>query len=387
MKKILALAVISLLAGRLMAADFSPATQKMLEAKTWYFEQAVHPETRLIYQNIDLNDPDHWKKTVFPTPDSIRNRFCNDQERPNVSNSDISGGVFLGALVDSYDITKDPKCVEQARAVFAGLSKLAKISPRKGFVARSILPGDPTFAHLLNSSVDQYTFFVYAMYKYYHSPIASEAEKQDIRAMMNDICQMIMDDGTILATNGIPAGVSDIEAIRSDRSSRMLEVYMVGWDVTGEQKWRDYYLEKVREANYGRLRSLLDPIKVKCPYFPRDKVENTPHMGTIWQTQYSLVPLVEVEPDVSLRAAYVEAMRLNARLCEENFTGSSQQMEIILFAQNRSVLGDVKTPQDEETRKVMAERSQKFIAGGNERGGRGNHAVYWTAVKRGVLQP
>jgi hypothetical protein len=85
---------------------------------------------------------------------------------------------------------------------------------------------------------------------------------------MAEICAMIEHDGTILASNGAPAFVSDIEAIRCDRSSRMLEVFLVGYDITGDKHLRDVYLKKVREGNYGRLRSILDPKEIRWTYAP-----------------------------------------------------------------------------------------------------------------------
>ncbi len=114
--------------------------------------------------------------------------------------------------------------------------------------APGLLPGDPTGAHFLNSSVDQYTFWVYGMYKYFHSGMAGEAEKRQMRDALADICLAIERDGTILATNGAPGGVSDIEAIRADRSSRLLAVLLVAHDITGDLQWRELYWRRCAKA-------------------------------------------------------------------------------------------------------------------------------------------
>jgi hypothetical protein len=377
--------ILPVIAGLNQAAENGfPSLQKMLDLKNQFFERAVHPETHLIYGRIDLQDPDRWKKTIFPTPESIRSRFCDDREVPNVSNCAISNGIFLGQLAEIYDATKDEASIRQAALVFNGLRSLARASKRKGFVARCLLPGDPTKAHLLNSSVDQYTFYVYGLYKYYHSPMCAEEDKRDIRQIMTEICTMIEEDGTILASNGIPAPVSDIEAIRSDRSSRILEAYLVAWDVTGDQHWRDIYLEKVRESNYGRLHSLLDPDKVRRPYMPRDlQYPDDGQIGAIWQTQYSLVPLVEIERDIALKATYLEAMRINARIVESSTRGHA--LPIIMFAQNRSVIAGVANPTEKQYLEGVRARSKALFS--KDLTSREAMEVYWSGVARGVFKP
>jgi hypothetical protein len=201
---------------------------------------------------------------------------------------------------------------------------------------------------------------------------------------MTGISRMIEDDGTILATNGIPAGVSDIEAIRSDRSSRILEAYLIAWDVTGDRHWRDAYLEKVREASSGRLRSLLDPEKVRRPYMPRD-LQYPPdgQIGAIWQTQYSLVPLIEIEPDIALKATYLEAMRINARIAEQS--SRDMAVPIMMFAQNRAVVAGVDCSSEQQHQEIVRSRAKALLAKGLK--SRGAMEVYWTGAARGVFKP
>jgi hypothetical protein len=348
--------------GMRAADPLLPSIHQMLELKNRYFESAVHPDTHLIYGRADLEIPDHWKRIVFPSPNTIREKTNADAEIPNVSNCALAGGLFLGQLADIYALTKDPETVAQARTLFGGLKSLAHASQRKGFVARCLLPGDPTKAHFLNSSVDQYTFFVYGLYKYYHSPMADEAEKHDMREMLRDICTMIERDGTILGTNGAPGWVSDIEAIRSDRSSRLLEVFLVGFDMTGDRHWREAYLEKVREAQYGRLRSQLDPMQIRFNYVPRDLKRGSDYadVNSLWQTQYSLVPLVELETDLPLKAAYLEAMRTGARIAER-YGKQGIELQIIMLAQNRDIIGAMENGNDRDYFDTLTRRCAALL--------------------------
>ncbi len=355
----------------------------MLKAKDWYFERAVHPQTHMIYGYVDLNDPNLWENTLFPSPESIKNRFCDDSEKPNVSNIPINNGIFLGILTDCYDMTGDPKCFEQARVIFDGLRTCARVSPRKGFIARGVLPVDGK-THLLNSSVDQYTFYVYAFWKYYHSPLAGIREKEDMRQIMDEICAMIEADGTILATNGIPAPVSDIEAIRSDRSSRILEVYRIGYDITGNRHWLEKYKEKLHESDYARIKSLLDPHRVKYPYVPRDEVNDYFARGAIWQTQYSLIPLLYLETDITVRAAYSEAMRLNARLFEERGEVSGGHgLEVVVMALNRYLTAPVTSPFDDDYKEQLRNMVETYVRK-NPRS-RESQGIFWTALRQGLF--
>jgi len=216
------------------------------------------------------------------------------------------------------------------------------VSERKGFNARGVLPAIHTKAPSLNSSVDQYTLYVYGFYKYYFSPLAGEEEKAHIRRILAEISEMIERDGTILATNGIPTWVSDIEAIRADRSSRMLEVYLVSHAVTGDPHWRDVYLEKVREAQHRRLRTILDPQLIRFQYMPRDLKYGPDHVGwaSLWQSQYSLVPLFELERDIPLKTAYLEAMRVHGQIAER-YRGNGAELIIPMLAENRHCFSPV----------------------------------------------
>jgi hypothetical protein len=340
-----------------------PAISEMLAAKDRFFAAAVHPETHLIYSRVDLTNGPPWAHVVFPRPEDIRGKLNADREVPNVSNCAMAGGLFLGQLVDIHDLTGDAAAAEQARVVFDGLTRLASASERKGFIARCILPGDPTKAHFNNSSVDQYTFYVYGLHKYFRSRIASDSERETMRRIMDEICNSIERDNTILASNGEPAWVSDIEAIRADRSSRLLEVFLVGHAITGKPHWRDVYLEAVRQAGAQRLRTLLDPDMVRYTYAPRDRKRGPEYadLNSMWQTQYSLVPLVELEYDIAMKAAYLDAMRLNASIAERYGRGGFE-LQIIALAQNRGVVESVVTDRDRQYWSALAARAATLLA-------------------------
>lgn len=382
-----------------------PKTGDMIAAKNWFFDRAVHPETHLLYSRVDLEDPNLWKKVRFPSADAVRGKTNDDSEVPNLSNCAGAGGLFLGQLADIHAVTGDVDCARQARVVFKGLEALAAASERRGFIARGLLPGDPTRAHFHNSSVDQYTFYVYGLYRYFHSPLAGDAERASMRRIMNDICTMIERDGTILGSNGAPGLVSDIEAIRSDRSTRLLEICLVGHAITRRSHWRDVYLAKLREAGYARLRTVLEPMQLRFTYVPRDLARGPRHadIATIWQTQYSLVPLFELETELPLKCAWREALDTCARIVRR-FGGSGPELQIVMLAQNRPLAQDFTTPDEAHlhawlrsaTADLLARtpRSRVEMPRGDALAASMTHfgvtwlgaaEVYWTGLRRGVF--
>jgi hypothetical protein len=218
---------------------------------------------------------------------------------------------------------------------------------------------------------------------------------------------MLERDGTILGSNGAPGWVSDIEAIRSDRSTRLLQMYLVGHAITGDSHWRDVYLEKLREARYARLRTVLDPMQLRYTYVPRDLVRGPEHadLGTIWQTQYSLVPLFELETELPLRAGWLEALRTAARIAER-YGADGPELQIMMLAEGRHILSDVTTPaqlrRNEDLKRRTAAlmsrtpRSQVEMPRGNAFAASLTHFglswvavmdAYWTGIVQRVFRP
>ncbi len=354
---------------------------------------------------MNLGDADHWKKATFPEPAAIREKMNNDSEVPNLSNCAAAGGIFLGQLTDVYAVTQDPTCVRQARTVFDGLKSLAEASTIKGFIARGLLPGDLTKAHFLNSSVDQYTFYVYGLTKYYNSPLAGEEDKREIQRVLAEICTMIERYGTIPGSNGAPGLVSDIEVFRSDRSTRLLQMFLSAFSATGDRHWRQVYLEKLQEADQARLKSVLDPMQLRYTYAPRDyrHGEDYADIATIWQTQYSLATLVDLETDVALKAAYLEAMRTCARIVER-YGGHGLELQTVMLAQNRAVTDYVPTMTEHSYFQDLANWTADLVAKtprwaldmplGDRLASSMTHIgvtyigaaeVYWTGHRRGVF--
>src|SRR5690606_18008696 len=104
----------------------------------------------------------------------------------------LNTGAYLATLVYRYDVTGVEKDAEEARKAFGGLLHLATVSTEKGFLPRAVLPDGVTYYP--NSSVDQYTMFLFGIWVYYKSTIATQAEKQSIADVITSIAERTVRD-------------------------------------------------------------------------------------------------------------------------------------------------------------------------------------------------
>ncbi len=364
------------------SANEEQLLHKVLDIHRYVGERMTHPKTCLIYNNIDWDADDCWEKADFESPEQVRSKEASNPVRANPDDCAIRAGAYVAALADWYDAMHSPECVSQAPKIFRGARTLYEVPPRKGFIARGVHPADGV-SHPLNSSVDQYTWYVYGLWKYHRSELSSHAEKRDIKQIMHDICARIEEDGfDIRNTHGAPARVSDIGVTRSDRSSRLLEVYLVGYDITGDKRWLDIYRNKVAENGYARLKSVLDPEQVMWPY---TRTWSRQSFGAVLQTQVSLVPLFELEKDVTLKACYLEAMQVNAKLAEaEPGFGGTAGLYVMLLAYKLPLIGYVDCPREQHLGTLLKQRCSETVAKSRLHNFDAA-AAYWIAVRKGLF--
>jgi hypothetical protein len=291
-------------------------------------------------------------------------------------------GHYLSVLADWHDATSSPEAAEQGHRVFQGAWSLYAAGPRPGFIVRGLHPDDPD-SYPLNTSVDQYTWYVYGLWKWYHSHACTAEEEAGIQQILHDVCTLIEAEGfDIRDAHGAPTQGCDIGVIRSDRSSRLLAIYRVGHDVTGDDRWRGIYHEKLRENGWARLRSLLDPEQVAWPYgrgLGRQGAES------LHATQVSLVTLFELERDPPVKAAYLEALRVHARLAEEaEGPHAAAGLAAQLLAHARAVVAASPGPAEARDAQRLSGALTAVVEAASPFDLTALGA-WWTAVRRGVV--
>ena len=254
----------------------------------------------------------------LPTADEVKRQYPNPcGYSTGMEDGAILGGAMLSVLCDRFEVTKDESLREKAVSVFAGLSRCVTVHGAKGFVARNVCPEDGTSTYI-NSSRDQVTHFVHGLWQYYHSPLADEGTKQQIRVILADVAERMIafvtpeNDFDFCRSDGTrcPLGICRMWKVQSHEAARLPMIYAAAWDVTKNERyreqWRKYAAEAIAQsANPG---------------------ENKPAYALL-QMQCSLELLHAVEPDSELKTQ-IHAHMLHVRdLAAKRFTSVLAQIE------------------------------------------------------------
>jgi len=298
-RPLLILTSVFALCGHLLAAPPTHAelASTMGRVRTLLCERFLDPASGRLF---DYVSPDTFRVSpdMLPTVEEVRAEIPNSGGWGTpIENGPINGGILLGALVNRLG-TPDPPDPKLVLSVADGLLELAERSGRRGFLPRGLLADRKT--HYPNSSVDQYTKWLYGMWRFYRSPLADGARRERIRRAVADMCERVQADGfDIRRVDGQPAKASDIGVIRMDRSCRLLLLYKLGAVLDGDSRWSRIYREKIAEADSARLKDITQPSMAGTINF------------YVWiQNQVALRVLYEAEDDPQLKETYRRGLRV-----------------------------------------------------------------------------
>jgi len=213
----------------------------------------------------------------------------------------LSGGFVLDGMVAAHRVTGDEEWALKARKIFHGLVALATIHGVRGYVARGRAPGREDVYP--NSSTDQYTSFVFGMWSFARSSIATDGEKAKAAELLVDIARRVeAHGGDIPRIDGRPSIYGDSSAFEEGRACRLLQVYRAAHELSGDAHWQDLYMEKVEENDRARL---------TCHYGPEIWPLNRNTHG-VNQSQAAFHLLYKTEADPEIREAYRKALRAEA---------------------------------------------------------------------------
>ncbi len=274
------------------------------------FEKFRSTKTGLIYEHLPDETPGAIER-FLPTPEEIA------QNEPIATgwNTGMEDGVLNGCpLILAAMLRNDAKALE---LLVPGVLRCATISHVPGFLARSILPADGK-SHYANSSRDQYTLFVYTMWRYANSAFCTPARRAEIVKIVADIARYAQ-TGTsrehgynILREDGKPGIVCTMWTddpwgplltnkvghigkgwVLAHEVGRLPMIYAAAHALTGDATWRKRELELADAAL--RIEEL-DPIK-GFPGF------------ALFQMQVSQRLLWECETDPVRRARYLKMLQ------------------------------------------------------------------------------
>ena len=230
-----------------------------MEQFVW--DKLFYPGTNLIYDLRLTLEPDGLLADL-PTPEEVSRNFPNPCSwKTGMENSMLNAGLMLDAVVLQYQKTGNPAMREQANKLFQGIKLCATVSGVEGFLARSVCPFDGK-SYYFDSSRDQYTHIVYSLFHYLHSDLCEDKQgvKDILRSFAARAYRNISKDNNydMLRADGKPGFVSKMWGNLSGHEFlRLPMIYLAAHAVTGEDLWKNLYLE-LRDEAIERSYTLID---------------------------------------------------------------------------------------------------------------------------------
>lgn len=267
-ERLVLLVVFVSVAFRVLAeTDAALVRQKADDAWRQLTTNVLHPKTGILSDGIapDEKKPGLRCDRYFPTPAEIAKQFPNPAGWGTAMEDGVLHTVpMLLAALARHRALGDGESAAVARRIFVGLKRCVEV-PGNGFLARNISPFDLK-SFYWNCSRDQYTQWVYGMWRYFKSPLASEKDRTDVARLVKMVaayheknvtaatefnsvrydghpaiyCRMWVADPfkkpVVTAENG-----GSVDGLCAHEVLRLHEIYLAAWVVSGERHWKDLY--------------------------------------------------------------------------------------------------------------------------------------------------
>lgn len=253
----------------------------------------------------------------LPTAEEVKRQFPNPcGYSTGMEDGAILGGAMLSVLCDRFAVAEDESLREKAANVFTGLKRCVTVHGVRGYVARNVCPEDATSVYI-NSSRDQVTHFVHGLWQYYHSPLPDAATKQQIRVILADVAERMIEfvtpenDFDFLRADGqrCPLGICRMWNVQPHEAARLPMIYAAAWDVTKQERYREHWRKYATEA----IEQSAHPGEHKPAY-------------ALLQMQCSLEVLHALEPDAAIKTTIHQHMLHVRDLAAKRFTSVLTQL-------------------------------------------------------------
>jgi len=238
----------------------------------------------------------------------------------------ILGGAMLSLICDRFAVTGEQTLRDSADQVFRGMRRCATVHGVPGFIARNVCPEDRKSVYI-NSSRDQYTHFVHGLWRYYHSPLADQATKAEIRSILAAVAERMItfvnpeNNHDFCRADGkrCPLGICRMWNVKAHEAARLPMIYAAAWDTTGNERYR-----QLRKYAADAVAQSTGP------------VENNPAYALL-QMQCSLELLYQLEPSKDVRNTISKTMKHVSSLAERRLAyalkgiskRSAQEMQML----------------------------------------------------------
>jgi len=296
---------------RAQAWDQAEVLEQAKELCRLYMEGFWHPTTSLVYGRRLNTDKGI---TVLSSPEEIAKEQVKGKYMPygygsGIQDPGLLNGMLLFALCDAYEATGDELFADHARRIFNGLKSIATVSPVPGFVPRGPHPDGKSYYR--DSSLDQHSLFVCGLWRYFHCPLATEEDRDFIRAELHEFAErMERNEWTLLVEdNSRVAHVGWCWLSMTPLNAEiMLSMLGAVKDVTENEHWVAEYARMSSEQDGKRWRLLAGELN-RLPRFTMYSDQN----------DFRLITLARLETDAAKKAIASDRVRRRAR---DMLTGS-----------------------------------------------------------------
>ncbi|MBQ9776932.1 MAG: hypothetical protein IJW17_12965 [Lentisphaeria bacterium] len=204
-------------------------------------------KTNLIYDYLGSLD-DH-RFDFLPYPEEIRQDFPNPRGySTGMEDSMINNGMMTAAALLRASLFPEyhDECRHFAAKLLQGMELCATVHGRNGYIVRSVSHRDGKSCYSC-SSRDQMTFWVWGLWRYFHSPFATKTEQQKIR----ELSVMLASRGekeiraennySYLTLGGVPDILNQMDEVKPHEILRLPMFYLAAWKLSGDPHWHDLF--------------------------------------------------------------------------------------------------------------------------------------------------
>jgi len=277
--------------------------------KAWNFvwNRLFDDRTGMFYNHLVGNEPDAATK-YLPEPDMIRLLIPNPGGYgTGMEDCMLNAGIMMDAVISRHEATGDEAMRSYAARSCKGMILDVTVSHQKGFLPRGVSPADCQ-SHYIDTSRDQYTNWFYGAYRLYYSALSDETQRADICRCLTAMLEkfeaevipendynFLREDGKIGVAGKMWGDINPHEYLR------LPMLYLLTWKTTGEEHWKEKYLEYRDIA----IEKSQDYVPLSGPSY------------AALQMQYSMRTVYDLDEDIAVRTTLLKLMKKLAEPYEE----------------------------------------------------------------------
>lgn len=302
------------------------------------WERFYVPETHIFYDFLTSYEPGKYLQHL-PTVEEVSRIFPNEcGYGTGMEDGMIFAGTWLAALVSRSQCETNSETLEvlkqEAHNVFLGVKLCAAVHSDPGFLARAVLPADGKSVYP-NTSRDQYTHAVHGCWRFYHSSLCGEADKESVRMVLSLIADRMIrnvipeNDYDSLRLDGSrdTRTISRMWNVMAHEAARLPMIYAAAWDICRESESEELrakskiYFNEYRKYVGPAVKqtlTLADDTETLCRWVPT---------YALLQMQASIELLSRLETDPELAAEMEKALEMGASLARERMEKAERESE------------------------------------------------------------